>query len=145
MRRLLEYEQMKLAAHKLDALPQAGRDFLAVEVWIEQARCSGCRRCAVTDLVAAWQSLLMHARMTQHHKVTREELSVREHMSAILRRLHGGQFVEFTSLFEVGKGVAVLVVSFLALLELVRESLIEVTQSEPYAPIYVKLAHAQSD
>ena len=87
----------------------------------------------------------MHARMTQHHKVTREELSVREFMSAILRRLQSGQFADFTSLFEVSKGVAVVVVSFLAVLELVRESLIEVTQSEPYAPIYVKLAHAESE
>ena len=145
VRRLMEYENMKLAAHKLDALPVLGRDFLAVEVWIEQAAVQRLPQVRSEDLIAAWQSLLMHARMTQHHKVTREELSVREFMSAMLRRLHSGQFAEFTSLFEVGKGVAVVVVSFLALLELVRESLIEVTQSEPYAPIYVKLAHAQSE
>jgi len=145
VRRLMEYESMKLAAHKLDALPVLGRDFLSVEVWIEQAAVQRLPQVRAEDLIAAWQSLLMHARMTQHHKVTREELSVREFMSAILRRLHGGQFTNFTSLFEVGKGVAVVVVSFLALLELVRESLIEVTQSEPYAPIYVKLAHAESE
>ena len=144
-RRLMEYESMKLAAHKLDALPVLGRDFLTLEVWIEQAAVQRLPQVRTEDLIAAWQSLLMHARMTQHHKVMREELSVREFMSAILRRLHGGQFADFTSLFEVGKGVAVVVVSFLALLELVRESLIEVTQSEPYAPIYVKLAHAQSE
>lgn len=139
VRRLMEYENMKLAAHKLDALPVLGRDFLTVEVWIEQAAVQRLPQVRTQDLIAAWQSLLMHARMTQHHKVTREELSVREFMSAMLRRLQGGQFVNFNSLFEVGKGVAVVVVSFLALLELVRESLIEVTQSEPYAPIYVKL------
>jgi segregation and condensation protein A len=144
VRRLMEYEGMKLAAHKLDALPVRGRDFLAVEVWIEQAAVQRLPQVRTGDLIAAWQSLLMHARMTQHHKVTREELSVREFMSAILRRLQGGQFADFTSLFEASKGVAVVVVSFLALLELVRESLIEVTQSEPYAPIYVKLAHAES-
>ncbi len=145
VRRLMEYENMKLAAHKLDALPLLGRDFLTVQVWIEQAAAQRLPQVRTQDLVAAWQSLLTHARMIRHHKVTREELSVREFMSAILRRLHGGQFAEFTSLFEVGKGVAVVVVSFLALLELVRESLIEVTQSEPYAPIYVKLAHAESE
>jgi segregation and condensation protein A len=145
VRRLMEYESMKLAAHKLDALPVLGRDFLTVEVWIEQAAVQRLPQVRTEDLIAAWQSLLMHARMTQHHKVTREELSVREFMSAMLRRLQSGQFVNFTSLFEVGKGVAVVVVSFLALLELVRESLIEVTQSEPYAPIYVKLAHAESE
>jgi segregation and condensation protein A len=145
VRRLTEYESMKLAAHKLDALPVVGRDFLAVEVWIEQAAAQRLPQVRTQDLIAAWQSLLMHARVTQHHKVMREELSVREFMSSILRRLQGGQFAAFTSLFEVGKGVAVVVVSFLALLELVRESLIEVTQSEPYAPIYVKLAHAESE
>ena len=145
VRRLMEYENMKLAAHKLDALPLLGRDFLTVEVWIEQAAVQRLPQVRAEDLITAWQSLLMHARMTQHHKVTREELSVREFMSAILRRLHGGQFSNFTSLFDVSKGVAVVVVSFLAVLELVRESLIEVTQSEPYAPIYVKLAHAESE
>ena len=145
VRRLMEYENMKLAAHKLDALPVLGRDFLTVQVWIEQAAVQRLPQVRTQDLIAAWQSLLMHARMTQHHKVTREELSVREFMSAILRRLQGGQFTNFISLFEVSKGVAVVVVSFLALLELVRESLIEVTQSEPYAPIYVKLAHAESE
>jgi segregation and condensation protein A len=145
VRRLMEYESIKLAAHKLDALPVLGRDFLTVEVWIEQAAGQRLPQVRTQDLIAAWQSLLMRARVTQHHKVTREELSVREFMSSILRRLHGGQFTDFTSLFEMGKGVAVVVVSFLALLELVRESLIEVTQSEPYAPIYVKLAHAESE
>ncbi len=145
VRRLMEYENMKLAAHKLDALPVLGRDFLTVEVWIEQAAVQRLPQVRIEDLIAAWQSLLMHARMTRHHKVTREELSVREFMSVILRRLQSGQFAEFTTLFEVSKGVAVVVVSFLAVLELVRESLIEVTQSEPYAPIYVKLAHAQSE
>ncbi len=145
VRRLMEYETIKLAAHKLDALPMAGRDFLTVEVWIEQAAVQRLPQVRTHDLIAAWQSLLMRARVTQHHRVTREELSVREFMSSILRRLHGGQFAEFTSLFDVSKGVAVVVVSFLAVLELVRESLIEVTQSEPYAPLYVKLAHAESE
>ena len=145
VRRLMEYESMKLAAHKLDALPVLGRDFLTLEVWIEQAATQRLPQVRAQDLIVAWQSLLMQARMSQHHKVTREELSVREFMSSILRRLQSGQFSEFSSLFDVGKGVAVVVVSFLALLELVRESLIEVTQSEPYAPIYVKLAHAESE
>jgi len=145
VRRLVEYESIKLAAHKLDALPVAGRDFFAVAVWIEHAAVRRLPQVRTEDLIAAWQSLLMRAKVTQHHKVTREELSVREVMSSILRRLHGVQFADFASLFDVSKGVAVVVVSFLAVLELVRESLIEVTQSEPYAPIYVKLAHAESE
>jgi segregation and condensation protein A len=72
--------------------------------------------------------------------VTRDELSVREHMTIILRKLAGAGFCVFTSLFEPWRGVAVLVVNFLALLELAREGLIEVSQAEAYAPIYVRLA-----
>jgi segregation and condensation protein A len=145
VRRLLEYEKMKLAAHKLDALPQLGRDVLSVEVWIEQTLAQRLPQVNVLDLQEAWQALLTRAKMTQHHRVTREELSVREHMSRILRRLQGGAFVEFGELFDPGRGVAVLVVNFLAVLELVRESLIEVSQSEPFASIYVNLANAKSE
>ena len=94
------------------------------------------------DLEQAWRQLFSRAKLTQHHKVTRDELSVREHMTIILRNLAGRAFTEFSNLFEVGSGVAVLVVNFLAVLELVRESLIEVSQSEPFAPIYVKIANA---
>ena len=145
VRRLLEYEKMKLAAQKLDALPQLGRDFLPVEVWIEQTLAQRLPRVDVVDLQEAWRALLVRAKMSQHHRVTREELSVREHMSLILRRLRGGGFAEFGDLFEPTRGVPVLIVNFLAVLELARESLLEVTQSEPYAPIYVKLAHAQPE
>src|SRR5712692_6194244 len=145
VRRLLEYEKMKLAAQKLDALPQLGRDLLPVEVWIEQTLAQRLPRVDVADLQEAWRALLVRAKMSQHHRVTREELSVREHMSLILRRLRGGGFAEFSDLFEPTRGVPVLIVNFLAVLELARESLLEVTQSEPYAPLYVKLAHAQPE
>jgi chromatin segregation and condensation protein Rec8/ScpA/Scc1 (kleisin family) len=99
---------------------------------------------APRDLENAWRSLLARARLGAHHKVTRNELSVREHMSAILRLLAGGAFREFTELFEPWRGVAVLIVNFLALLELAREGLVDITQAEGYAPIYVKLADAES-
>lgn len=144
VRRLLEYEKMKLASKKLDSLPQIGRDFFPVEVWMEQALAARLAQVNSADLEAAWRGLLARARMLQHHKVTREELSVREHMSAIMRRLAGAGFVEFGELVEASKGVAVLIVSFLAVLELVRERLIEITQAEPFAPIYVKMADAES-
>jgi segregation and condensation protein A len=140
VRRLLEYERMKAAAQKLDALPQRDRDFSAVEVWIEQSIVRRLPQVHVQDLENAWRSLLARARLSRHHKVTRDELSVREHMSAIMRLLGGGAFREFTELFEPWRGVAVLVVNFLAVLELAREGLIEVTQAQPFAPIYVKLA-----
>ena len=92
------------------------------------------------DLQLAWLSIMKKARLTQHHRVDREELSVREHMIAILRKLEGGVFVAFDALFEPKLGPAGMVVSFLAVLELVKEKLVEVSQNEAFAPIYVKLA-----
>ncbi len=139
VRRLLEYERMKKAAHSLGEMPVAGRDFTVVEVYIEQALAERLPDIHVADLSEAWRSILTRAKMTRHHRITREQLSVRSHMSRILRALSPGQFVEFSQLFEPERGVALLVVSFLALLELARESLIEVTQQTPFDPIYVKL------
>ena len=143
VRRLLEYEAMKRAALKLDELPRSGRDFDWIQVWIEQAMAQRLPEVQVADLTAAWRALLLQARVTRHHKIGRKELSVREHMSRILRRLQGAGFVEFADLFDAGAGVPVLVVHFLALLELARETLVEVTQDRPYAPIYVRMAHAE--
>jgi segregation and condensation protein A len=140
VRRLLEYERMKLAGQKLDRLPQRDRDFSAVEVWIEQSIVKRLPQVHPHDLENAWRALLARARLSRHHKVTRDELSVREHMTILLRKLAGGGFAAFTSLFEPWRGVAVLVVNFLALLELAREGLIDVTQARGYAPIYVRLA-----
>jgi segregation and condensation protein A len=145
VRRLLEYEKMKLAGERLDALPQLGRDYLPVEVWIEHTLAQRLPEVDVVDLQEAWRALLVRAKMTQHHRVSREELSVREHMALILRRLRGRGFAEFGELFDPARGVAVLIVNFLAVLELVREGLLEVTQAESFAPIYVKFAHAQSE
>jgi segregation and condensation protein A len=139
VRRLLEYERMKLAGQKLDALPQRDRDFSAVEVWIEQSIVKRLPQVRAHDLENAWRMLLARARLSRHHKVTRDELSVREHMTIILRKLAGAGFCAFTSLFEPWRGIGVLVVNFLALLELAREGLVEVTQAEAYAPIYVRL------
>jgi len=143
VRRLLEYERMKAAAHKLDAMPQVGRDVLAVAVWIERTAIVRLPEVAPQDLAEAWRGLLHRARLSAHHHVSREELSVREHMSLILRRLREHRVLEFIELFDPSRGVAVLVVSLLAVLELARESLIEISQVECFAPIYVKLAHAE--
>jgi segregation and condensation protein A len=145
VRRLLEYERMKLAGRQLDALPQAGRDFALVQVWLEQAGEKRLPEVSQDDLRQAWAGILARAKAHRHHRVSREELSVREHMSLILRRLRGLGFVEFAALFEVEKGVAEVVVTFLAMLELARESLIEISQVEVFAPIYVKLAESGAD
>ena len=93
-----------------------------------------------SSLQLVWLKIMKRARMHQSHRVTREELSVREHMTRILRTLRAGSFVVFDTLFEPQLGVAGLVVSFLAVLELVRERLVDLTQTAPFAPIYVKLA-----
>ena len=145
VRRLLEYEQMKAAAQRLDALPQSLRDFQPVAVWMtEDVVAQRLPEVNLHDLQAAWLTLMKQARVRQHHRVNKEELSVREHMTKILRLLQGGGFVEFQGLFDVSAGVPVLVVTFLAMLELARESLIEVSQREVFAPIYVKLSYVQN-
>ena len=142
VRRLLEYEQMKLASQQLDALPQLGRDYVRTQVYIEQNTVVRWPEVNMDDLQAAWADVLRRAKLTAHHTITREELSVREHMTSILRRLQTSKFVEFTDLFDPSRGVPVVVVNFVALLELGKETLIEITQAEPFAPIYVRLAYA---
>jgi segregation and condensation protein A len=139
VRRLLENERKKKAAYALADIPVAGRDFSVVEVYIEQALAERLPDVHVADLSEAWRAILARARMTKHHRITREQLSVRSHMSRILRSLQAGTYVEFSSLFKPDLGVPLLVVSFLALLELARESLIELNQQTPFDPIYVKL------
>ncbi len=144
VRRLLEYEQIKLAAARLDALPVLGRDFLRAQVYIEQSLQPRFPDVEANDLREAWLDILRRAKLNQHHKITREQLSVREHMSIVLRRLQGQRFVEFEQLFDVSRGQSVLVVTFIAMLELARERLLEITQAEAFAPIYVRLAYTPS-
>lgn len=139
VRRLMEYEKIKLAAQKLNELPQAGRDFALIQVLFERTAADQLPEVRPEDLRMAWLALLNRAAVNRHHKVTREQLSVREHMSRILRRLQDRKFVEFSDLFSPEEGLAVMVVTFLAILELARESLVEVSQQMAYAPIYLKL------
>ena len=141
VRRLVEYERMKLAAQQVDALPVAGRDFVVAAATIDETVERTWPDVRPGDLQAAWSDVLRRARLVQRHRISREELSVRDHMTQILRRLRDTRFVEFCDLFDPARGVPVAVVNFLALLELAREFLIEVTQGEAYAPIYVKLAY----
>ncbi len=142
MRRLVEYEQIKLAAAGLDRLPMLGRDFLRAQVHVEQSLQPRWPEVSADDLRAAWGEILQRARLNQHHTISREQLSVREHMSIVLRRLQGRRFVEFHELFDPTRGVPVLVVTFIAMLELSRERLLEVTQAEAFAPIYLRLAYS---
>jgi segregation and condensation protein A len=141
VRRLLEYEQMKAAAFRLNEIPQMGRDVLRAQVYIEQSLQPRFPDVNVIDLREAWRDIVKRAKLVQHHKITREELSVREHMSVVLRHLQGRKFVEFEQLFDITRGMPVLIVTFIAMLELAKETLIEVTQAEAFAPIYVRLAY----
>ena len=141
VRRLLEYERIKLAAARLNALPQFGRDFLCAQVHVEEALAPRFPDVHVADLQEAWRGIVQRARLVQHHVITREALSVREHMSIVLRALQGRKFLEFEQLFDTMRGMPVLVVTFIALLELTKEGLLDLTQAEAFAPIYVRLAY----
>ena len=140
VRRLMEYEQMKLAGQNLNALPQAEREFFWVETLVEKSLYVRHPDVSVDDLKEAWMTVVRQARLNKHHKIGREELSVREHMGIILRTLQErGGFVQFETLFDAAMGVPGLVVHFLAMLELGREKLVEITQSEAFQPIYVRV------
>jgi segregation and condensation protein A len=142
MRRLLEYEQMKLAAHKLNDLPQAGRDFQLVQVLIERTVIERLPSVSIEDLQNAWLALLTRAKVNASHTVRREELSVREQMSKVLRQLRNCDFVPFEQLFATDAGIPMLVVTFIAILELAKETLIEITQTESLGNIYVRTSRA---
>ncbi len=144
VRRLLEYERIKRAALQLDQLPQLGREFWPVEVALESIDAQPLPSVDAGELRLAWLAVVQRAKLTIHHRVGRAQLSVREHMSLILRRLGGERFLEFAALFDGTPSVAVAVVHFLALLELVREGLVDLTQAEAYAPIYVRIAFTAS-
>ena len=141
VRRLLEYEQMKLAAARLNALPVVGRDFLTAQIASDAVIQTRLPDVNPADLQAAWQGILQRARLVQHHTINREQLSVREHMTLVLRRLQGQRFMAFESLFDPSHTVAVVVVMFVAILELAKEAMVQITQAESFAPIYLRLAY----
>ena len=143
VRRLLEYERMKLAARQVDELPLVDRDFVVARIWFERTAAARLPDVAADDLQAAWAGLIARAKTHRHHLVTREQLSVRAEMSRLLKELEPSRFADFTSLFAAHSDVAHLVVTFLAMLELARERLVEIVQAQPYAPIHVQLRGEQ--
>lgn len=142
VRRLLEYEQMKKAALRLNELPQAERDFIAIQVWIEQTATEQLPNINPDDLRQAWMTILTRAKVNRHHQVEREILSVRAYMSQILRDLRGQKQVQFYDLFSPTAPVAEVVVTFLAILELAKELLVEISQSQAFGMIYVRPINA---
>jgi segregation and condensation protein A len=139
VRRLQEYERFKRAAAGIDALPRLERD-----AWQASADLSyrpalrTLPQVTLQEMLIAFKEVAVRAAMFAHHHVQREPLSVRERMSAVLAALQQGGFVEFPRLFDPKEGRSGVTVTFIALLELMREGLIDVVQNEPYAPLYVR-------
>ena len=126
----------------MNELPQAGRDFGLVQVLIERTVVERLPNVCIEDLQNAWLALLTRAKVNASHTVRREELSVREQMSKVLRRLRNCDFVPFEQLFAADAGIPMLVVTFIAILELAKETLIEITQTESLGNIYVRTSRA---
>jgi len=143
VRRLQEYEQFKAAAENLEHWPRVGRDISAVQHGPERLDVQRPEPDAdLRALLLALRDVFTRAELFSEHRIEREPLSVREHMSRLLERLAGGQPTAFVALVEVGEGRLGVVVSFLAILELARESLIRIQQSEPYGPVTLCLAES---
>ncbi|MDP8568027.1 segregation and condensation protein A [Methylophilus aquaticus] len=143
VRRLMEYEAIKLAAQRLDAMPKVDEEISVAAACYQHVSQVKPPEVSLEDLVEAWRNVLKRARLNQHHKLGRAELSVREHMSLLLRRLSGVQVLRFDELFDLEHdGVAKLVVNFLAMLELTKEGLVRLTQQEAFGTIYLQAASA---
>ena len=144
VRRLLAYEQMKLAAQGLDALPRAGRDFAWAYLPLEIAAEVRLPEVVLSDLMQAWLAILSRAKHNKSHEVIQEAVSVRAQMSGILRRLQTGP-CRFSELFRPSQGPAYVVVTFIALLELAKEGLVRIVQPENYAEIEISLNDAPNE
>lgn len=139
IRRLQEYERFKTVAEDIDEIPRVGRD-------LHQASADAPGRekqrqypdVDIREILTALADVLRRAEMFESHHIEREKLSTRERMSQVLVRLRGEQFIPFVSLFKVAEGRLGVVVTFLAIMELIKESLIEIVQNEPFGPIHIK-------
>lgn len=139
VKRLMEYEAIKQAAQRLEDMPKVGVDIEVAAVYYERVSLVKPPEVSLDDLVDAWRNVLKRARLNQHHKLGRAELSVREHMSLLLRRLSVTPVLRFDELFEIeSEGVPKLVVNFLAMLELAKEGLVLITQQEAFGTIYLQ-------
>ncbi|GAB2694523.1 segregation and condensation protein A [Aliiglaciecola aliphaticivorans] len=147
IRRLQEYEAIKIAAQEMDALPRMERDvFTASAEPNEQVAPIKIQpEVSLQDLVLAFQSVMKKAKAFEHHQIEREVLSTRERMSRILELLNNHNYLGFETLFLVSEGKAGVVVTFLAILELVKESLVELVQAQPFSQIHLKLREAVED
>lgn len=146
IRRLQEYERFKKAAEDLDDLPRDGRNFVVPSLPAPEARARKLLpEVELGELLLAMGEVLRRADLFESHQVTREVLSTRERMSQVLERLKDGAFVPFVALFTLDEGRLGVVVTFMAILELVKESLVELVQNEPFSPIHVRARVRDTD
>ncbi|CAE6915393.1 Segregation and condensation protein A [Pseudomonas sp. THAF187a] len=139
IRRLQEYERFKAAAEDLDELPRVGRDVIVPRLDAPEARARKLLPdVSLEEVLLSMAEVLRRADMFESHQVTREALSTRERMSEVLERLKGGAFVPFVELFAAEEGRLGVVVTFMAILELIKESLVELVQNAPFAAIHVR-------
>ena len=141
VRRLQEYERFKRAAEDIDRLPRLERDvYLAQAELVEREAAPLLPEVALREMLLAFKDVIQRAAMFAHHHVQRERLSVRQRMSEIIERLQGGELVGFAQLFRVEEGRMGVTVTFVALLELLREGLLDLVQADTYAPLHVRAA-----
>lgn len=141
VRRLQEYERFKQAAQNIDELPRVGRDLYLTDAELpELHQDKPVPEVDLKDLLMAFKDVVARSKMYSHHQIQREALSVRERMSKVLEQISATDFTDYTSLFSIEEGRRGAVVTLLALLELVKEQLIDLVQSEPFASIHVKAA-----
>ena len=146
IRRLQEYERFKKAAEDLDDLPREGRNFVVPSLPAPEARARKLLpEVELGELLLAMGEVLRRADLFESHQVPREVLSTRERMSQVLERLKDGAFVPFVALFTLDEGRLGVVVTFMAILELVKESLVELVQNEPFSPIHVRARVRDTD
>ena len=139
VRRLQEYERFKKVAEEIEAMPRQDRDFVTVSAFVVDRNVIRLPPpVELRELLLALKDVLKRAELTGRHAIQREALSVRNRMSDVLKALDDGEFHRFEQLFNAGEGRLGVVVTFLALLELAKEHLIEIMQSEPLSPIYLK-------
>ena len=139
IRRLQEYERFKAAAEDIDSLPRLGRDvFVATAREPDRTKERPQPDVDMQEVLLALSEVLLRVDMFESHKIQLERLSTRERMSQVLDTLSGKQFVPFVSLFRLSEGKIGVVVTFLAIMELIKESLVEIVQNEAYGAIHVK-------
>jgi segregation and condensation protein A len=139
VRRLMEYESIKLAAENLNDMAKVGDGITVASAYYQHISQVKPPEVSLDDLTEAWRNVLKRASHFKHHKVSRAELSVREHMSLILRQLQAEPVLEFWQVFDLADGMPKLVVCFLAILELAREGLLRITQQAAFSPIYLQI------